>query len=95
MAEETLEEAAKRHADSYYNKNSEFCSVIYESVEWINRNYNFIVGAEWQAERMYSEEDLKLAFVKGHDSARLKGSYKFNGTFEEDWMLWFEQFKKK
>jgi hypothetical protein len=44
---------------------------------------------------MYSEEDLQKAFEAGHDSARLKGSYKSNGTFLEDWYKWFEQFKKK
>jgi hypothetical protein len=48
-----------------------------------------------QQERSYSEEDLRIAFTEGHDSARMKGSYKSNGTFEEDWILWFEQFKKK
>ena len=81
---ETLEEAAEKHADSYYNKNSEFCSVIYESVEWINRNHNFIVGAEWQAERMYSEEDMEEAFTNG-----------LNRSFDSDFDRWFEQFKKK
>jgi hypothetical protein len=46
-------------------------------------------------ERMYSEEDLLKAFEAGHDSARLKGSYKSNGTYKEDLEEWFEQFKKK
>jgi hypothetical protein len=48
-----------------------------------------------EQERSYSEEDLRIAFTEGHDSARMKGSYKSNGTFEEDWNQWFEQFKKK
>ena len=45
-------------------------------------------------ERMYSEEDLSKAFEAGHDSARLKGSYKSNGTFRKELDEWFEQFKK-
>jgi hypothetical protein len=56
---------------------------------------DFIEGAKWQQERSYSEEDIKIAFTEGHNSARIRGSYKFNGTFEEDWILWFKQFKKK
>jgi hypothetical protein len=44
----------------------------------------FIEGAEWQAERMYSEEDLKSAFFNGGD---MKDIEEFNH--------WFEQFKKK
>lgn len=56
---------------------------------------NSTLNVNYKPERSYSEEDMKLAFTKGHDSARLKGSYKSNGTFEEDWILWFEQFKKK
>lgn len=85
---ESLEEAAKKHADSYYNKNSEFSSIIFESVEWSNRNHNFIDGAKWQAERMYTYDDIRLiaynAFCLGQmDNPR---ENKFNG--------WIEQFKK-
>jgi hypothetical protein len=87
MTEETLEEAAKRHADSYYNKNSEFCSVIYESVEWINRNHNFIVGANWQAENMYSEEEVKQII----DATLIE----YSDFVLADIPEWFEQFKKK
>ena len=47
------------------------------------------------SKKMYSEEDLFKAFEAGHDSARLKGSYKSNGTYKEDLDKWFEQFKKK
>ena len=49
---------------------------------------------EWQAERMYSEEDLKRAFEAGHK----KGFSGYPNT--ENWKelpfeKWFEQFKKK
>lgn len=86
---ETLEEAALNYAklpkidsdERYYQTHK--CEI----------HDAFIQGANWQAERMYSEEDLLKAFEKGHDSAR-RGSYKFNGTMTEDYQEWFEQFKK-
>jgi hypothetical protein len=45
----------------------------------------FIKGAKWQAERMYSEEDLRYAFECATD---------LNPSFES-FSAWFEQFKKK
>ena len=55
---------------------------------------NWIAGAKWQAERMYSEEDLREAFEAGHK----KGFSGYPNT--ENWKelpfeKWFEQFKKK
>jgi hypothetical protein len=47
---------------------------------------SFIAGAKWQAERMYSEEDLLSAFEAG---MMFIGEDK--GSFRE----WFEKFKKK
>jgi hypothetical protein len=58
-----------------------------------DKRKNFIRGAEWQAERMYSEEDMREAFKQGHSSAR-KGSYN-QITEQEDFDKWFEQNKKK
>jgi hypothetical protein len=43
----------------------------------------FIAGAQWQAERMYSEEDLREAYKHGRIWDMT--------SFEE----WFEQFKNK
>jgi hypothetical protein len=52
----------------------------------------FIAGAKWQAERMYSKEDMiefhKWAFQKN----RIEES---NKTTKELLLDWFEQFKKK
>jgi len=47
----------------------------------------FLRGGLWQAETMYSEEDLRKAFHVG----RLYQGREGDTTFEE----WFEQFKKK
>ena len=87
--QETLEEVAERFSNQFLNNgdNSEF------EAQAALLGVNF--GAKWQQERSYSEEDLYKAFEAGHDSARLKGSYKSNGTFRKDFCKWFEQFKKK
>jgi hypothetical protein len=51
-------------------------------------NYgSFIAGADWQAKRMYSEEEVKLAYNEGQVSII---SANYIRTEE-----WFEQFKKK
>jgi len=72
--QETLEEAAEN-----YVIDESFLPVYKEECERA-----FINGAKWQAERMYSEEDLKSAFFNGGD---MKDIEEFNH--------WFEQFKKK
>jgi hypothetical protein len=77
MKQETLEEAAKNIIPDRSTSG------------WIDsfgatERIGFIKGAKWQAERMYSEEDLKSAFFNGGD---MKDIEEFNH--------WFEQFKKK
>jgi len=82
---ETLEEAAEINSEKHHyalGQQSEFYQL------------GFIEGAKWQAERMYSEEDLKRAFEAGHK----KGFSGYPNT--ENWKelpfeKWFEQFKKK
>jgi hypothetical protein len=50
---------------------------------------SFIEGAKWQAEKMFSEEDLKEAFFSGCQSER-----QFKPRIK-CWEEWFNQFKKK
>ena len=83
--QETLEEVAEKHANLYYDKNSELSSVITESIEWSNRNHNFIEGAKWMQERMYSEEEVKHIVSEALESALVT----------VDLEQWFTQFKKK
>lgn len=45
-------------------------------------------GAEWMAERMYSEEDI-------HNIIDSYSDWKYNGKVEETYERWFKQFKKK
>lgn len=68
MTEETLEEAAEKY---YIN-----CIP--------SDRHSFINGAKWQAERMYSEEDMEEAFTNG-----------LNRSFDSDFDRWLSHFKKK
>ena len=93
--QETLEEAAER----FFNKRAkeegfENWTQIIVQQEWEFIETFPIEFAKWQAERMYSEEDLKEAFEAGHK----KGFSGYPNT--ENWKelpfeKWFEQFKKK
>jgi hypothetical protein len=70
---ETIEEAAKNYA----NYNEQINKAVQEAVKF---------GAKWQAERMYSEEDMKAAWENG-----MKSAIVLNASFE----MWLEQFKNK
>jgi hypothetical protein len=86
MKQETLEEAAENKYP-IENTGSMFMPNRHE-VSNIFRQEGFIKGAKWQAERMYSEEDLRKSFHVG----RLYQGRESDTTFEG----WFEQiFKKK
>ncbi len=74
--QETLEEAAEKYASISFNKQD-----LYDG---------FIAGAKWQAERMYSEEDMAEAFIACW-KANVPDGIECKVSFNE----WFEQFKKK
>ena len=50
MSKETLEEAAENYGNSIGNKNG-------------TAQFDFIRGAKWQTERMYSEEEKFMKFL--------------------------------
>ena len=72
MKQETLEEAAIKYA-------TETNGVIINQ----RKKQQFIAGAKYQAERMYSEEEVLCML--------LNNPYQFEDNIKE----WFEQFKKK
>ena len=80
MKQETLEEAAEIYVKADLKKTPLY-SLFHDS---------FIAGAKWQAERMYSEEDMREAiftsFLLGVD----RGNY--SKELEDDLL---KQFKKK
>jgi len=79
---EILEEAAKNYAID----NS---LIGYELMPY----KGFISGAKWQAERMYSEEEVLNLLISKEENT--KDSTKYNGVEYITPEEWFEQFKKK
>jgi hypothetical protein len=85
MKNETLEDAAER-LYQYQSQNPPYTIITPKA-----KVEGFIEGAKWQAERMYSEEDLKEAFRSNYTPFSATNT----GDFDEDFDRWFEQFKKK
>ena len=79
MKQETLEEVAKRYASQFIKG-----MIIYHA---------FIEGAEWQAERMYSEEDMRKAFIAGGNS-QIEEDDDYGTEYDAYMEDWFNQFKK-
>jgi hypothetical protein len=79
MKEET-QEAAEKYNDEVQKS---FGSTP-PHIKNVHLMYHFTKGAEWQSERMYSEEDMEEAFTNG-----------LNRSFDSDFDRWLEQFKKK
>jgi len=79
--QETLEEAVKRLTEGHDDLDSKY--------SWIE---GFEKGAKWQAERMYSKEDLMEAFKQSRNAFIFE---KDMPPVYECFENWFEQFKKK
>jgi hypothetical protein len=77
---ETLEKAAENYGKDIGNKDG-------------TAKFDFIRGAKWQQERMYSEDALIILLNKFGSS--VYGSYTRNQTMEDFTIKWFEQNKKK
>jgi hypothetical protein len=82
MKQETLEEAA----ESYVKDSSH---ELYQL-----RKQCFMDGAKWQQERMYSEEDMRKAFIAGGNSC-IEEDDVYGSLYDAYMKNWFEQFKKK
>jgi len=80
--QETLEEAAEKYLQEWRLVNNIHLSNVIHAERCKN---DFIAGAKWQAERMYSEEEVKDLILKFNNDK--PGIY--------DASEWFEQFKKK
>ena len=89
MDKETLEDAAK---NKYPIENTgDMFMPNRHDVNKIYRQEGFIEGAKWQAERMYSQEEVVNLLNKREDYLGTQPSIFDYSTNEE----WFEQFKKK
>ena len=81
MKQETIEEAAEKYLQECRLLNNIHLSNPIHAERCKN---NFIAGGNYQAEKMYSEEDMKKAFQNG-----------LNRSFDSDFDRWIEQFKNK
>jgi hypothetical protein len=81
MKQETIEESALNYALEQHKLSKD----VYVQ--------DFYRGANWQAERMYSEEELREAFNQGQENIDYHEIHGFSAklTINE----WFEQFKKE
>ena len=84
--QETLEEAAQHYAENW----EEITGLDWDNIDPIEASkIDFIAGAKWQAEKMYTYDELRQiaynAYCKGQLDEPTEG--KFN--------LWIQQFKKK
>ena len=74
--QETLEEAAEKYAEPFDNR------------FWVSATFK--EGAEWQQERMYSEEEVKDLI---EDWTKMASGLNQNFPLDK-FNIWFEQFKK-
>lgn len=77
---ETLESAAKKYSGLAYDRND--YEEKYYNQQGCTKYDAFIKGAKWQAERMYSEEEVLELLRKAH-------------FVEQNIEEWFQPFKKK
>ena len=85
--EETVEEAAENNWDKI---NSQYKNGVNPYAHKIG----FIEGAKWQQEQMYSEEDMRKAFIAGGNS-QIEEDDDYGTEYDAYMQDWFEQFKKK
>ena len=93
MSKETLEEAAERFFPT--NRKGSMWIPNVDEVANKYRQEGFNHGAKWQADRMYTEEDMREAIRFGFDkgfSSNSRHKTKNLGLSEQEW---FEQLKKK
>jgi hypothetical protein len=90
---ETLEEAAENYAKQF------------DYAEDSSPQIDFIVGANWMEERMFSEEDMSKSFFQGWVTRErfddqipdiiYPQGLDYEEKQEDAFNFWFEQFKKK
>lgn len=92
MEKETLEEAAYQARRDYQDEVGKDGMNECIMLDAMKIQKGFELGAKWQAERMYSEEDLREAFKQSRQCLIFeKDMPPVYNEFED----WFEQFKKK
>jgi hypothetical protein len=87
--QETLEEAAEKYADF----SNDYVPMSFGGKFNETTKKDFIAGAKWQAERMYSAEDLRQAFLDGELNIEYSEVHGLESRLSQQ--KWFDQFKKK
>jgi hypothetical protein len=89
MKKETLEEVAEKYANKIWDFSDSNEKTLHN-----NCKKAFLKGAKWQAERMYSEEEVLEQLNLLHS---MKNSLVDTFTDKNDYitMKWFKQFEKK
>ena len=97
MKKETLEEAAENYG--WRIKTNTFSDPVKANDLANSAKQDFINGAKWQAERMYSEDEVRELLIKAltHNDYNLCGSLV---TAQQEirtanFGVWFKQNKKK
>jgi hypothetical protein len=80
MKQETLEDAAVDYISEKSERAREY-GMVFNAIRF---------GAKWQAERMYSEEDMKQ-FAEW----LIKVNFNYTSNITDMLLTWKEQFKKK
>ena len=99
MEKETIEEAAEKE---FPLMDTEWCrtgACEEENFQLLGHRRSFKKGANWQAKRMYSEEEVRVLIEKAltHNDYDLCGSLatKDKEIRTANFEVWFGQFKKK
>ena len=92
---ETLEEVAERYGKQVLDERKSKNLSVDEEI-WLSGGsiVGFIDGAKWQAERMYSEEDM-ISFAHFYFQKEFNSTMQTSKSTDEIFKEWFEQFKKK
>jgi hypothetical protein len=96
--QETLEEVAENYADKQSDISMRQNPLEYsKSGEelWYESKVDFIEGAKWQQERMYSEEEAIEFFIEGYRQRAIASNLIFDNASKMYAISLFEQFKKK
>lgn len=96
MEKETLEEAAyqaRRDYQDEFGKDGMNECIMFDAMK-IQKGFQ--LGAKWQAERMYSEEEVLNILHLYSNHFEIYTTPKFsNNMFFDMFFEWFKQFKKK
>ena len=93
MKQENLEKAAEKE---FPLMDTEWCrtgACEEENFQLLGHRRSFKKGAEWQAERMYSEEDIALAFNEGQAysvTGKLVDGKEWAKTHKKEWFVQFK-----